>query len=362
MIPNDARQRPTLSVIIPALNEARSLPPLIEALACQQGIALEIVISDGGSSDGTVEVARAAGARVISAPRGRGSQMNAGARAARADYLLFLHADSSIDDPLLMYRAVSALRQAEATEGQRRVAGHFRLEFVRRTQRNHLAYRYAESKTALNRRYTTNGDQGCLLSSELFQALGGYDESLPFLEDQRLAEAIRADGLWITLPGVLKTSARRFETEGFHRRYFLMAIIMAMHYGNIREFFDLAPDVYRAQHDTDRLLLTPFFRILGRIMRERGWRGSLAGGLRVGAFVRENAWQAFFFIDVLARPLLGPERYPATTFHDRVLRPVLSFGPFDAVVAILVFACSMGILRPWFWCLEHRHTGTRAKQ
>ena len=74
--------------------------------------------------------------------------------------------------------------------------------------------------------FRTNGDQGFLMCRSYFKELGGFNTDLPFLEDQDLAERIRSDGRWVTLPGVLQTSARRFETEGFHRRYILMAIMM----------------------------------------------------------------------------------------------------------------------------------------
>ena len=236
-----ATSKPLLSVIIPVLNEAAHLPTLLSNLKAQQSIALELIVSDGGSSDGSAALAEAAGAVLIKAPCGRGAQMNAGAYRARGDYLLFLHADSELLDITLLSRAVQALAAAMSRYGHRRMAGHFQLRFKRGRPGNRLAYRYMEEKTALNRPYTTNGDQGMLLRSSFFRELDGFDPSLPFLEDQRLAEKIRACGLWITLPGVLQTSARRFESEGFYRRYILMGIIMCMHYADIQEFFQQAP-------------------------------------------------------------------------------------------------------------------------
>src|SRR5687768_8779353 len=82
---------PDLSIVIPTLNEAAALPTLLDQLRRQEGLACEIIVADGGSTDATAALAQQAGARVLGAPRGRGAQMNAGARVATAGHLLFLH-------------------------------------------------------------------------------------------------------------------------------------------------------------------------------------------------------------------------------------------------------------------------------
>ena len=226
-----------------------------------------------------------------------------------------------------------------------------------------MAYRYLEEKSACNRVNTTNGDQGLLLRREFFFRLGGFDESLPFLEDQGLAEKIRAEGRWITLPGTLQTSARRFESEGFHRRYILMSMIMGLYSIGEKEFFVRAPGVYRLQEETGRLCLSPFFRLLRRMMFEWGAGGSLRIFYRLGRYVRQNSWQLFFFIDVCLRPQLGVSRYPFLTFHDRIFAPATNFKLFDAVTGLLSFVWFFGILSPVFWLIENspvassRHTG-----
>ena len=342
----------SLAVIIPVLNEADQLPSLLDALRLQQHIDLHLIVSDGGSSDDTPARARAAGATVIAAPRGRGAQMNAGARSTASDYLLFLHADSGIHDSRLLMDALARSQAVIEEIGHDRVAGHFPLRFERSTRANSLAYRYMEEKTYLNRPFTTNGDQGFLLSRRYFEELEGFDETLPFLEDQRLAEKIRASGRWITLPGMLTTSARRFEAEGFHRRLLMMAILMGLHYAGVQEFFERAPQVYRAQHEANKLLLMPFFRLIRQIMVERGVRSSGQAWLRVGRFVKQNAWQCFFFLDVVAQWIFGYKRRLATAMHDRVLGPLLTFRVWDVVMAILVFVGVMGVLQSIFWLRE----------
>lgn len=342
---------PLLSVIIPTLNEAETLPVLLRDLKKQEQVSLEIIIGDGGSTDDTAAVARAFGARFVAARRGRGAQMNAAAERASGDYLLFLHADSSLDAPGLLHMALSALiSEQPRSEG---IAGHFRLRFQRTMQHNAMAYRYAEEKTAFNRVNTTNGDQGLLLSRVFFRELGGFDERLPFLEDQRIAEKIRTKGRWITLPGVLATSARRFEKEGFHRRYILMSMMMGLHSIGVEGFFSRAPRLYQVQQDTGALLLSPFFGLIRRMIRDE-W--GVAGTLRVfyllGRYIRQNSWQMFFFLDVWLRPLLGAGRYPCLGFHDRVFARCTNFRIFNAVTGLLCFIWFMGVLAPFFWCIE----------
>ncbi len=337
---------PTVSVIIPVVNEADHLPILLDDLKAQQDISLELIVCDGGSTDGSEALATAAGALLVRTPKGRGVQMNTGAQHARGRYLLFLHADSRLTDLTQLNQAIRALTVAIEQQCHPRIAGHFPLRFMREQPGHTLSYRYMEEKTTLNRPYSINGDQGLLICKDFFQELGGFDESLMFLEDQRLAEKIRQRGLWITLPGVLQTSARRFETEGLPKRYFLMAIIMSMYYADIREFFHLAPQVYRTQHETDHLLLTPFFRLIWRIWQQRGIKQCGQDWLQLGRFFSQNIWQIFFFLDVLARPCLRPKRYPCTAIFDRLVQYWPRWFVWDVIFAVLLFIAVVFVVQP----------------
>jgi rSAM/selenodomain-associated transferase 2 len=339
-----------LSIIIPTLNEAEPLPALLADLRRQQGVRLEIIVADGGSSDATRAVAESFGVHFIAARRGRGAQMNAAAQVVSGDFLLFLHADSRLDDPDLLNHALAALSLAAQEE---RVAGHFPLRFQRAAPGNALAYRYLEEKSTLNRVNTTNGDQGFLLSRKFFHRLGGFDEGLPFLEDQGLAEKIRVQGRWITLPGTLETSARRFESEGFHRRYLLMSMMMGFYSIGEKEFFVRAPGVYRLQGETGELCLSPFFRLIRTLLSESGVGGSIRIFYRLGRYIRPHSWQMFFFIDVCLRSRLGAGRYPFLSLHDRVIAPATKCKPFDALTGLLCFFWYLGILAPCFWLTEN---------
>src|SRR5262249_13382024 len=153
-----------------------------------------------------------------------------------------LHADSQLTAPRLLADALAAVREAGA-----RAAGHFPLRFSGTSPEHALFYRYIEGKTRLNRPHTINGDQGLLLARRFFDELGGFDEPLPFLEDQPLPARIFERGKWIVLPGELVTSARRFETEGVRERYTLMAIIMGLYASGADAFFPAAPKIYSTE-------------------------------------------------------------------------------------------------------------------
>lgn len=340
-----------LTVVIPALNEAAALPMLLAQLRLQKDVLLEVIVADGGSTDGTDTLATGAGATVVRAPRGRGAQMNAGAAQAKAPLLLFLHADSAFSSPLQLRRAIDALSRDFVANGGR-IAGHFALRFARSVPGRDFFYRYLEEKTALGRPYTINGDQGLLLGKTYFRELGGFDERLPFLEDQRIAGRIFESGKWILFDTPLVTSARRFEAEGPHRRYTLMALIMGLHAAQAQEWFAGATQVYAEQAQTGRLRVGAWLALTWSVLIAAGPRRAWQILFAAGRFSRQNSWQLFYWWDALLRPILGPDRYPFLNFHDRVVARITGNVVIDVLATVNISIWFLLVLTPVYFVLD----------
>ncbi|HLF98395.1 MAG TPA: TIGR04283 family arsenosugar biosynthesis glycosyltransferase [Methylococcaceae bacterium] len=203
---------PRLSIIVPTLNEAAAICATLEALQPMRGRGVEAIVADGGSTDGTPELAAPLADKVVSAPRGRARQMNAGAGAAKGEVLLFLHADTRLpegaDRPVL-----DALATRDRTWGRFdvHIAGsHWLLRVV--------AY-------LMNRRSRwtgiATGDQALFVRRETFEALGGFPDQ-PLMEDIELSRRLRRLGPPLCLRERVVTSGRRWETRGVWRTIWLM--------------------------------------------------------------------------------------------------------------------------------------------
>jgi len=297
---------PEISLIIPILNEAAELPGLFASLAAQEGIILEVLLCDGGSGDGSQQVCRDLGAnaaftvQIITTPRGRGVQMNAGAAIARSALLLFLHADSRFSRTDALRIAVSAYRE-ESEKFAGPVAARFRLRFRRQDARPSLAYCFYESKARLARADCIRGDQGFLFNRTLFNHLGGFDTALPFLEDMRLAAAAAEKAQWLLLPAEITTSARRFETEGLYERQVVNAIITNAVAAGWAELFSALPELYHCSSLSGRLQIFPLLDGIRTLLAAKpaSWRRSFWKS--TGRHVAGNIWQLFFWLDVRSR-------------------------------------------------------------
>ena len=296
-------QATDLSIIVPILNEAEELPGLLETLLAQQEIRFELILCDGGSSDETLNLAQQmaegcrADVRCIHAPRGRGRQMNAGASLARSEILLFLHADSRFSDPSALGSAVAAFRERYRKIGSL-VAARFALRFRRQKSAPSLAYFFYEAKARLDRADCIRGDQGFMLARHFFDELGGFNESLPFLEDVRLALKIGGQTEWMLLPAEISTSARRFESEGLCERQVANAIIVNALVCDWNEFFSTLPWLYRCSNESGRLLLFPLLDGIRTLLsaHDHAWRRNFWRA--TGKHVAANIWQLFFWLDV----------------------------------------------------------------
>lgn len=334
---------PRLAVVIPTLNEQDHVPTLLDALA-QQSLPIECVVADGGSTDATVARVSDRAIGLVRSARGRAAQMNAGAAATRAPYLLFLHADSNLDSSQQLEQALQALETARTQRPKDVVAGHFALRFERDQPGREALFRFMQAKSASGRPWTINGDQGLMLSREDYLQLGGFDERLPFFEDQRLARQIFEQGHWILLPGVLHTSARRFEREGHLPRYALMGLMMLMHETGIETFFARARGLYAQQDQTQPLRLQPFVELACELLLD-AWRTQPKIAMRLGRFVSANAWQLALMLDLL-RHADRPEDQVALRHFDRLIAPLLD-RPVAQVLAAGIATFSLFVVLPW---------------
>lgn len=206
-----------ISVVIPVWNEERALPGTLASVFAQT-MPFEVIVADGGSTDETRAIV-AADARVwlVSAPKGRASQMNAGARRAQGEWILFLHADTRLPSGALA--AIAALPLDVA-------AGCFRHRFSGEDWRLGLISRLHDWRFSVTG--IIYGDQAMFVRRALFHRLGGFP-SVPHLEDllfsERLVRATRPTMLDL----VVDTESRKFEQMGIWRSFGRVLAILACH-------------------------------------------------------------------------------------------------------------------------------------
>lgn len=194
---------PPLAVVIPALNEAEHLPLLLADLAAAPGLVAELLVVDGGSRDGTLAIARLAGARVIQASGGRGAQLAQGACQTTAPWLLFLHGDTRL--PRGWAGAVTrALASPPA-------GWYFQLEI----EGAGPGLTLLQVGVALRSRWLQRpyGDQGLLVRRDAYLAAGGF-RPLPLMEDLDLVERLAARGRLRCLGPALVVAGRRWRRLG----------------------------------------------------------------------------------------------------------------------------------------------------
>lgn len=207
-----------LSIVVPALDEAANLQRLLPDLAARCPGA-EVIVADGGSRDATASIARDAGARVVEAPRGRARQMNAGARAASGDVLLFLHADTVLPDG-----AVDAI--AAALADARVVGGRFDVRFTSPRWPFHMIAALMNARSRWSG--ISTGDQGIFVRRAAFDALGGYPD-IPLMEDIELTTRLKRAGRLASLRLRVTTSSRKWEREGIARTILLMWTLRSLY-------------------------------------------------------------------------------------------------------------------------------------
>ena len=203
--------RPLLSIVVPVLDEAEGIATALAALAPLRARGAEVIVADGGSEDGTPALALPHADRVLTAPRGRARQMNAGAAVARGETLLFLHADTRL--PAEADRLVAAALAGGAQWGRFDVAIDGRQALLP----------LIAALMNLRSRLTgiATGDQAIFVARAAFEAAGGFAD-IPLMEDIDFSRRMRRVSGPVCLRAKVVTSGRRWERHGVLRTVLLM--------------------------------------------------------------------------------------------------------------------------------------------
>jgi rSAM/selenodomain-associated transferase 2 len=212
----------TLSVIVPMLNEAATIASTLHALRRCAPDA-EIIVVDGGSTDASVAIARPLCDAVISVPRGRACQMNAGARTSHGDALVFVHADTIVPSTF-------AADIASALSDPAVVGGRFDVQLDAST----LPYRIIGAMISLRSRIsrTGTGDQAIFVRRDIFDRLAGFPD-FELCEDLEFSRRLKRAGRVACLRARVTTSARRWSRDGVVRTVVRMWLIRTMYLAGV---------------------------------------------------------------------------------------------------------------------------------
>ena len=220
------RMEKSISIIIPTYNESACLPTLLSQLnnLSVLGIDQEIIISDGTSTDNTINLASGFNVKIVTGQKGRSKQMNAGAASASGDVLYFLHVDSIPPPDFILQIFEARLRGVEA--------GCFRLRF----DWDHWFLRVNAWFTRFNINAIRFGDQSLFVTRALFEKIGGFQEDYMLMEDQEIVNRIARHTKFRVLPDYITTSARKYRVNGaFRMQCIFFYIYFAYRFGTSQQ-------------------------------------------------------------------------------------------------------------------------------
>lgn len=205
-----------VSIIIPTLNEEACIIKTLNHVVEQEG-SFEVIVTDGGSTDKTLEIVQTFPVvKVIRAPQGRAYQMNEGAKLAKGDILLFLHADT-----LLLASSIEKVKNV--MHNKQVVGGSFFLQF----NIDSPFYKLYSYFSKINHLLFTYGDQAIFIRREIFEDLNGYKE-IALMEDVEIQQRLRSKGKFVKLNYPVITSARRFVRKGVILQQFYNVVLVLL--------------------------------------------------------------------------------------------------------------------------------------
>ena len=209
---------PAISIIIPTLNEAESIATTMKSAQAATGV--EIIVADGKSSDGTGEMAKGLGARLLTITGGRAKQVNGGAMAASSDVLLFLHGDTRL--PAGFEKHVLNLLNIPGT-----VAGAFALGI----DGSEIGLRLVEKLANFRSRFfqMPYGDQAIFLKASIFRSIGGFPD-IPIMEDFVFMQRVKKEGRVVIAPAAVTTSSRRWKELGILRTTLINQVVLLAYF------------------------------------------------------------------------------------------------------------------------------------
>ena len=210
-----------ISIIIPVLNEEEIIEDTLKSLKKQKG-DFELIVVDGGSTDQTKEITNRY-QNIISSRRGRSFQMNAGAKASKGDILLFLHADSKLQDEAI-------IRIENVVKDEEIVGGAFKFSLDDSSWYYQIISFFANMRAKIFKIYP--GDHGLFVRKSIFNKIGGY-KNIELMEDVDLSNRLKKEGKLIQLDTKIISSARRLKREGIITTFFHMQLNRFLYFAGI---------------------------------------------------------------------------------------------------------------------------------